>query len=173
MTTTRTYARFWIVGCCLWFASQTAHGQIMPTATAGQARRDPTTPALKYFGRGMPTPATRPQQRRQAPQTAYLRHSGGKPFQDITRPPVLSRYLSLDAVESSVGLPNYYTRVLPQFRLQQDRQEQSLQLRRLRQQVRLANVPGTNSNHRNGETAVKSYGTQFLNVGGYFPPVQR
>jgi len=173
MRATRINAALGILGCWLLLAGQGAQGQVLQSGVSNQAARDLSTPALKYFGRGMPAPATRPQQSWQAPSRPPFQLAGGKPFQNISRPPTISPYNSLDAIESSVSLPNYYSRVLPQIKQQQARQAQSLQLRRLQQQVRLANAPAAISNNRSGSVPTTGYRSQFLNVGGYFPTVQR
>ena len=161
-----------VVGC-LMLASQQAQAQVPQSGTGEQANTDLSTPALKYFGRGKRVPMARPRRRHQAPPTPPFQLAGGKPFQNVQYRPTISPYLSLDAVESSVGLPNYYSRVLPQIKQQQELQAQSSQLRRLQQQVRLANAPGMISNNRNGGAPTTGHSTQYLNVGGYFPSVQR
>ena len=134
---------------------------------------DLSTPALKYFGRGKHTAIQKPRSRRPAPLPQRIQYQGGKPFQNTNRGPTITPYLQLDTLESSVGVPNYYSRVLPQIKQQQVSQAQSIQLRRLQQQVRLAGGTAAITGPRNGSVPTTGHSSQFLNVGGYFPTIER
>jgi len=156
----------------LMLTSEQAQAQVSQAGTANRATVDLSTPAMKYFGRGIRRPVIRPQARRQAPPTRRFQLQGGKPFQNVNRGPTVTPYLQLDTLESSAGVPNYYSRVLPQIQQQQANQTQIAQLRRLQQQVRQANVTGAISNNRNGGVPTTGHSSQFLNVGGYFPTLK-
>ncbi len=176
MTSTRRIQRLSVLAvpatlaAAVLLAGQQAHGQVAPSSVAPAL----STPALEYFGKNIRKPMAQKQSfRRQAPQQRPLQLSGAKPFQNIHRPPTISPYLSLDAIESSVGLPNYYSRVLPQIQQQQASQAQAAQLRRLQQQVRTASRPGAIRSNRNGGVPTTGHSSQFLNVGSYFPPIRQ
>jgi len=177
MTTTRKIAArriagLWIVGCLL-LTSQQAQAQSFLSEAPDQASTDLSTPAMKYFGRGMHTQVTRPRARRQALPMQRFQLAGGKPFQNVNRGPSVTPYLQLDMIEGSGGVPNYYSRILPLMQQQQANQAQALQLRRLQQQIRTANAPGSRTNSRNGGVPTTGHSSQFLNNGGYFPTLQR
>lgn len=166
-----------IVGFCvlssLMLAGEQAHGQLPQLGAADQARTRLASPAMQYFGRNIRKPVARPQARHQAPPTQRFQLAGGKPFQNVSRGPAVSPYLGLDTLQSSVSLPNYYSRVLPQIRQQEANQSQAVELRRLQQQVRTARAPGAISNNRNGGVPTTGHSSQFLNNGGYFPSISR
>ena len=153
----------------LLMASQ--RGQAQPPSEAATA--DLSTPALKYFGRGKHTSIPKPKSRRPAPLPRRVQYQGGKPFQNTDRGPTITPYLQLDTLETSVGVPNYYSRVLPQIQQQQVTQAQAIQLRRLQQQVRLAGGTAAITGSRNGGVPTTGHSSQFLNVGGYFPTIER
>ncbi|MGI9429257.1 MAG: hypothetical protein ACR2NM_11410 [Bythopirellula sp.] len=134
---------------------------------------DLSTPALKYFGRGKHTGIPKPKSRRPAALPQRVQFQGGKPFQHTNRGPTITPYLQLDTLESSVGVPNYYSRVLPQIQQQQVTQAQAIQLRRLQQQVRLAGGTAAITGARHGSVPTTGHSSQFLNVGGYFPTIER
>ncbi len=172
MTTTLRICGFCLLNCLL-LTGQLAQGQVTQTDLADQARVDLSTPAMKYFGRGIRTPTVHPRARHRALPTKRYQLSGGKPFQNVSQRPSISPYLGLDMFESSVGLPNYYSRVLPKIQQQEANEAQAAELRRLQQQVRLASAPGTISNNRNGGIPTTGRSTQFMNSGGYFPSIRR
>ena len=171
MNTTLRICGFCLLSSLL-MAGQQSQAQLPQTGAVTQ-KEAALTPAMKYFGRGIRMPVVQRQARRFAPQSGRIQLAGGKPFQNINSRPSISPYLGLDMLESSGGLPNYYTRVLPQIEQQAANQAQSAELRRLQQQVRLANAPGTISNNRNGGVPTTGYSSQFMNNGGYFPTARR
>ncbi|MGI9428179.1 MAG: hypothetical protein ACR2NM_05945 [Bythopirellula sp.] len=132
-----------------------------------------STPALKYFGRGKHTSIPKPRSRRPAVLPQRIQYQGGKPFQHTNRGPTITPYLQLDTLESSVGVPNYYSRVLPQIQQQQVTQAQAIQLQRLQQQIRLTGGTAAITGSRNGSVPTTGHSSQFLNVGGYFPTIER
>ncbi len=139
---------------------------------------DRMTPAMKYFGHGLRMPvahpqSARPQSRRSAPPTQQIQSASEKPFQNVHRRPTISPYLGLDSIESNVGLPNYYSRVLPQLQQQEANDAQATELRRLQRQVRTADAQGTIANPRKSGTFGTDYNSQFLNHSGYFPMLRR
>lgn len=92
-----------------------------------------------------------------------------KPFQDRTPAPTLSPYMNLDRLETSVGLPNYHTFVRPQLQQQLAEQSEQAQLRRLRQQQRVANARSGGAPGSSMSVPTTGRSTQFLNMGSYFP----
>ena len=154
---------------CLLVACQQAQAQQHSDAVTV----DLSTPALKYFGRGRHTAIPKPKSRRPAPLPQRVQYQGGKPFQNVDRGPTITPYLQLDTLESSVGVPNYYSRVLPQIQQHKVTQAQAIQLRRLQQQVRLAGGTAAITSTRNGSVPTTGHSSQFLNVGGYFPTIER
>lgn len=132
-----------------------------------------STPALKYFGRGVTTPVVKPSRRHVAPAVPQVQLVGGKPFQNITRPAPVTPYLSLDAVETSTGVPNYYSRVLPQIEQEQTAERQAAELRRLQRRVHLGGASSGMPISRNGGVPTTGHSSAFLNNGGYFPQAQR
>jgi len=168
--------RFCLLGSLL-LGGASASGQVVQPGAAGPIGADLSTPAMRYFGHGQHRLATRPQAPRQAPRqglpTQRFQRTGGKPFQNIHRPPTISPYLGFDTIESSVGLPNYYSRVLPQIRQQEASLAQAAEQRRLQRQAHLANASGKIPNPRENSSPKTGYRTQFLNSGSYFPSVRR
>ena len=140
-----------------------------------QAQNRTLTPAMQYFGRGRVSPSLPPLQEARnltgAPQGVQI--ARGKPFQDTVRPPTLSPYLSLDRFESETGLPNYHAFVRPQIQQQQENRQQARKASRLKQQTRMASAPAavSRSTHRRPEST--GQGSQFLNVGNYFPGLRK
>lgn len=170
MSTTLKTCGFFVFSC-LMLVDLAAHGQNVSYAT--QPNSGNTTPAMRYFGHGHRSPVARHRSRQNVPSAQRFQLAGGKPFQNINRRPTISPYLSLDTVQSSVGLPNYYSRVLPQIQQQEANQAQASELRRLQQQIRLSKAPGSISNNRNGGVPTTGRSTQFLNNGGYYPSIRR
>jgi len=168
MTPTQKLAGLWMLVGCLFVIERPARGQ-----EPSQASPRLSTPALKYFGRGRYTQFARPQSRRQAPLTSTPQLVGGKPFQNINRGQTISPYLSLDTIQTSEGVPNYYSRVLPKIQQQRANQTQAAELRQLQQQVRTASYSGMISNNRNGGVPTTGHSSQFLNNGRYFPGLRR
>jgi len=170
MTTTLRICGFCMLVSLL-LADKPAQAQAFLTSDVDQTSADRSTPAMKYFGRGMRSPVVRRPMRRQAPPTQRFQTVANKPFQNVHRRPTISPYLGFDTIQSSVGLPNYYSRVLPQIQQQEANDTQAAELRRLQQQARLVNVAGSISGNRGVPTT--GYSTQFLNRGGYFPTLRR
>jgi len=158
---------------CLLLLDQPSEAQVLQSGAAAQAGTDLSTPAMKYFGRGMRTPIAQPQSRRPALPTRRLPLSTGKPFQAIDRGPSVTPYLQLDTFEGDAGVPNYYARVLPQIQQQKANQAQEAQLRQLQQQVRSSGGPNSRRTQRNGGVPTTGHSSQFLNQGGYFPMAQQ
>jgi hypothetical protein len=128
-----------------------------------------TTPAMKYFGSRLAA-RTRPQSTRKeytAPQPVQT--AGAKPFQSLQRGATLSPYLGLDIRSDELSIPNYYTFVRPQQQLQLSNKSQTLQVRRLKEKLRLATSRGIVSNNPSGGVPTTGHSSQFLNLGGYFP----
>jgi hypothetical protein len=96
-----------------------------------------------------------------------------KPFQNISRGPTVTPYLQLDALETTTGIPNYYSRVLPQMQQNSANQAQANQLQKLQQQLRVASHSSPISNTRNGGVPTTGHSSQFLNNGGYYPGLKR
>lgn len=128
------------------------------------------TAASTYFGGGSS---------RQQPTTGRLAGpvsqtvnvaARGKPFQNVSRQPTISPYLSLGLVtDEGTALPNYYAFYKPQREQQQSVESQQAEIRKLRQQVRTARV-----NTELSRTSVQSMPTtgsssQFMNLGNYYP----
>ncbi len=170
MTMTLKIGGFFVFSL-LMLVNQAAHGQSARVAT--QPSSGNLTPAMRYFGHGQRSPVPRPRSRQNIPSAQRFQLAGGKPFQNINHRPTISPYLGLDTVETSVGLPNYYSRVLPQIQQQEANQAQASEMRRLQQQIRLSNAPGSISNNRNGGVPTTGRSTQFMNNGGYYPPIRR
>ena len=151
---------------------------MVQAASYGQVNQGVTTPAAQYFGnrnagaamQGQPLAAPT---RTYGPTRQPLQVAGGKPFETIQRQPTLSPYLALDAVpEGSTSLPNWHLFVQPQLQQRNSAEVQARELMRTRQQMRVAR-PG----HIVPETPpagapISGSGTQFLNVGSYFPGVR-
>ena len=105
-----------LVLACLLIDCQRLPGQENGASLTG----DLSTPALKYFGKNFHTNIQKPKTRRPAPLPQRIQYQGGKPFQNVNRGPTVTPYLQLDTLESSVGVPNYYSRVLPQIQQQKN-----------------------------------------------------
>lgn len=145
-----------------------------PSALHAQATRGLTTPAAQYFMNRQvnaaadahasiqmlnPRPVREPQQ-----------VGGSKPFDHIQRPPTLSPYLGLDAVpEGATSLPNWHTFVQPQLQQRNSAESRARELIRTRQQMRVATARYLVPENPPASTPITGSGTQFLNVGGYFP----
>lgn len=141
-------------------------------APGGQQRTPVATPALQYFGGHKLTIAPAPRPRTALPTPQPVQLSGGKPFQAVSRPPSLSPYMGLDMLESDVGLPNYYAYTRPQIQQRQANAAQQAQLRRLQQQMRMANATGVVSRNPSGGIPTTGHSSQFLNMGGYYPTLR-
>lgn len=171
MSTTQTLCGLLLVGTLI-LSNQTAHGQQLQTPTVQNVSYERSTPALKYFGRGRLATTPRLRQTRPVISQQPTQYQGSKPFQNIHRRPTISPYLSLDAIDTGIGVPNYYTRVLPQIEQQKSSQVQAINLRRLQQQFRTASRPGQ-PNTRNGGVPTTGHSAYFLNNGSYFPALRR
>ncbi len=145
----------------LWNADS-AWGQV---TTAGYYQ----TPAAQYFGgnRGyQPNAPTR--NHAPAPQQS-VEHPRSKPFQNIQQASAISPYLSLDVVETTSGMPNYYAFVQPQLQQRAAVEQQNQQIRRLQQQVRIAQAQGIASQPSSNGMPTTGHSSQFMNLGTYFP----
>ena len=177
-----------VLGCCFAMAlaalANESSAQVVQASYNSPGYQEPavqrptsqrTTPAMRYFARNRVAVATQaPQSRRPAViQQQAQPPSAGKPFEYISNRPTITPYLGLDAIQTEEDVPNYYTRVLPRQQQQQANQKQQDELRRLQQQLRLANAPGLNSNPRNAGIPTTGGSQQFLNRGGYFPSLGR
>ncbi|NOY40417.1 MAG: hypothetical protein GXP26_01085 [Planctomycetes bacterium] len=153
--------------------SSTAYGQRPQYANPYSARlRQPvsvTTPAMEYFGKGLITSTTRQRARQQRPLPQPLQVAGTKPFRNLQRGATISPYLGLDFRTSELSIPNYLAFVRPQQQQQLANKAQEAQVRRLKQQLRVATAQGIVSNNPSGGVPTTGHSAQFLNMGGYFP----
>ena len=139
-------------------------------ASAGNPRSAVSTPASQFFSgarsvRSYQTPS-RPTA---APQQMDISQQG-KPFANLYRRPALSPYLSLELFnEEDTGLPNYYAFYKPQRDQQEANELQEARIRRLQQQVRMANSTGALSRNPTPGMPTTGNSSQFLNLGGYYP----
>ncbi len=169
--------RILCLGCLSMVLTVQARAQVQqasytqPHYSAG--RVDRMTPAMRYFGRGRQVPQAQRTSRRPAAAAQQVRPAAGKPFEHVDRGPTVSPYLSLDMVQTNEGIPNYYSRVLPQIEQQEANAKQAAELRRLQQQLRLANAPGLNLKNRAAGVPTTGSSKQFMNRGSYFPTIQR
>ncbi len=157
----------------LLLAGETARGQQAVQGAYGLGGRQ-GAPATQYFGGGANMNLGRQPLQRQVPGPQPVQLAGSaKPFQNIHRPPALSPYLSLDLInDSGTGLPNYYAFFQPQMQQRQANEAQQAQIRRLQQQVRVANSTGALSNNSQGGMPTTGHSSQFMNLGGYFPAMR-
>ncbi len=130
-----------------------------------------SNPALTFFGgaRAMHYASTGNSQAMPAPQpvqtAAYM-----KPYSGVQPPqPSISPYLALDQLESSSGVPNYYTFVKPQLDQNTMNQAQQVQYRRMQKQMRRATTAGIMPTSLSGGMPTTGHSTQFMNPGGYYP----
>lgn len=128
------------------------------------------TAAGQYFGGShvmLPNqPKRRPAARPQPMESAV----GGKPFQTLHREPALSPYLTLDLLnDDDTGLPNYYAFYQPMRQQQQANEAQEARIRRMQQQLRVANATGAVSRTVQGGMPTTGNSSQFMNLGNYFP----
>ncbi len=129
-----------------------------------------STAAGQYFGGSHVVLPSQPA-RRPAPKPQPMNGSvSGKPFQSISREPTLSPYLALDLMnDDDTRLPNYYAFYQPMRQQQQVSEAQEARIRRLQQQLRVANATGAVSRNPQGGMPTTGNSTQFMNLGGYFP----
>ena len=128
-----------------------------------------TTPAMQFFGNGHRPRPTNPQVRNLLPVPQPVQVAGAKPFTTLERGATLSPYLGLDLLSSETSLPNYHAFVRPNQQQQQLNLAQAAQVRRLKQQLRVATAQGIVSNNPSGGVPTTGASAQFLNMGGYFP----
>ena len=171
MTASMKIGSFFLLSSLL-LASHQAQGQ------APQTNIDRLTPAMRYFGHGLRASAARPQTarpqaRRLAPPVRQYQSSAGKPFQNVHRRPSISPYLGLDTIESSVGLPNYYSRVRPQIQQQEADDAHAAKLRRLQHQTRTASAQSAIAGPSNNSIHATGYQSQFLNHSSFYPTLRR
>lgn len=133
---------------------------------AAQVQGEPrVTPAMYYFASG----GVSQQLAYFAPQPQASAVPSGtpatsKPFQYIQRDSPITPYANLNQLESSTGIPNYYTFVQPRLQ-QRDRIEaQGREQQRLHRQVRAPShvAPGIAAN-----------GTPYRDLNSYFPALNR
>jgi len=156
------------------FAGATAFGQQYQNPYSARLQRNTSniTPAMEFFGKGLMPAAPVQRARRQLPVPQPVQVSGAKPFVNLQRGSTLSPYLGLDIRTSETSIPNYHAFVRPQQQQQLANKSQSAQVRRLKQQLRVATTQGIVSNNPSGGVPTTGHSAQFLNMGGYFPPAQ-
>jgi len=139
-------------------------------ASAADPRLGMPTAASEYFGGNHVMLPNQPV-RRPAPSPQPMEGAAsGKPFQNLHREPTLSPYLTLDLVnDDGTGLPNYYAFYQPQRQQQQANEAQEARIRRLQQQLRMANATDSVSRNPNASMHTTGNSSQFMNLGGYFP----
>lgn len=142
-------------------------------STGAFAQYGYNTPASRYFaGRKAITMPAQPIHR-PAPTPQPMNITGGqKPFENIQRPNTISPYLSLDIVVSEdddESLPNYYAFYRPQREQQQAIESQQAEIRRLQQQVRVANAKNEISRKVAPGMPTTGSSSQFMNLGSYYP----
>lgn len=141
-------------------AGEFAHG--------ADPREGMSTAAGQYFGGSHVVPPSQPV-RHPAPKPQPM-NGGGKPFQNVSREPTLSPYLTLSLLnDDDTGLPNYYAFYQPMREQQQTSEAQEARIRRLQQQLRTANATGAISRNPQGGMPTTGNSSQFMNLGGYFP----
>jgi len=159
-------------------AGETAWGQHAVPGAFGsngrQAIHGVVTPTAQYFGGRASRDFGRQPSQRQLPGSQPVQLAGSaKPFQNIHRPPALSPYLSLDLInDSGTALPNYYAFFQPQMQQRQANQAQEAEIRRLQQQVRVTAATGAISSNPQSGMPTTGQGSQFMNLGGYFPAMR-
>jgi hypothetical protein len=162
MTLRRLFAcRFAALGLGLaacWLPGM-AMGQVSP---AGHI-----TPAAQYFGGARAyQPVVQAGYNAPAPQPVQL--TGTKPFQNAELGSPISPYLSLDLPATSTSLPNFYAYVQPQQQQRARLEQQTQELRRLQQQLRVATARGIVSKNPTAGMPTTGSSSQFMNLGGYY-----
>jgi hypothetical protein len=139
-------------------------------ARGADPRLGMSTAASQYFG-GKHVMLPRQPVRRPAPSPQPMDNNvSGKPFQNVYQEPTLSPYLALDLLnDNDTGLPNYYAFYEPLRQQQQASQDQEARIRRLQQQLRIANSTGAVARNPQGGMPTTGTSTQFMNLGGYYP----
>ena len=158
-----------------------AHGQManspqgtVPQPGSYERLSRGNNPALNFFG-GTKSMRHIPQSRRgtmPAPrpvQTAPV----AKPFSYVQQASTLSPYLALDNLETSTSLPNYLLYVRPQLEQQQANRVQQAQYWQTQQQLRATNAGGAVTGGPSGGIPTTGHSAQFMNIGGYYPGLQR
>ena len=161
------------IGALALLSTSNAFGQGPATSAATRAARfggahGMDNPALRYFGGPVtqrPTP-----QRGAATVSAspVARAPVHKPFHGATLNSPVTPYLSLDLLESSTGLPNYYAFVRPQLEQRRQFEIQQAQYLKLQQQV---NAGAATNGGPTGQAggAPSRYSARFQNYGAYYP----
>lgn len=95
---------------------------------------------------------------------------GGKPFQNVSRQPTISPYLSLDLVaDDGTALPNYYAFYKPKREQQLAIESQQAEILKLRQRVRSAGSTAELSRNSVRSMPTTGSSSQFMNLGNYYP----
>jgi hypothetical protein len=132
------------------------------------------TPALRFYGgtkslehtprtRRTPMPAPRPV------QTAPI----AKPFSYVQQTSSISPYLALDNLETSTSLPNYLLYVRPQLEQQAAQRVQQAQYWQMQHQMRASQAGGAATAGPSGGIPTTGHSAQFMDIGGYYPGLQR
>lgn len=142
-------------------------GLVLIASEGAWAGNPMPTPAGNYFSGRNVLPPTQPVVRQPIAQPQPMATPAkGKPFQGTQPETTLSPYLVLDLVnENETSLPNYYAFYKPMREQQLATQAQEARLRRMQQQMRVADATGAGQ----GGVPVTGNSRQFMNLGGYFP----
>ncbi|QDS97329.1 hypothetical protein [Adhaeretor mobilis] len=167
--------RVLICSAVLFFSLSQAGSAQTQTPSAFGRTNGYSNPAMRYFaGSRTQTPPTQTARRQpaaiQTVATSPARPQR-KPFSNVTQQSNISPYLALDYQESEFAIPNYYAYVRPQLQQRQRQQRQTSQIRNLQNEVRQVAAPPGAPSATDG-VANTGHATQFLNVGGYYPPLR-
>jgi hypothetical protein len=140
------------------------------TAHGADPRLGMPTAASQYFAGSHVMAPNQPLHRPAATPQPMEEPVGGKPFQALRREPTLSPYLALDMLNDvDTGLPNYHAYYRPMRQQQEANAAQEARLRRMQQQLHVANSTGAAKRNLQGGMPTTGTSTQFMNLGGYFP----
>jgi len=140
------------------------------TARGADPRMGVPTAASLYFSGTHAMLPNQPLRRPAATPQPMEEPVGGKPFEEIHRAPALSPYLTLDMPnDQDSGLPNYYAYYRPLRQQQEANAAQEARLRRMQQQLHVADATGAVTRNLHGGMPTTGTSTQFMNLGGYYP----
>ncbi len=159
-------------GFLVLLVSSTAFGQGLQrqnryTSRLQQSPNAPT-PAMQYFGSGLPSTTTTQQSQQLLPPPQPVQIAGAKPFHNLQRGATLSPYLGLDLRTNDLSIPNYYSFVRPMQQQQLANKAQTARVRQIQQRLRMATAQGLVSSNPSGGLPTTGHSAQFLNMGGYY-----